>query len=98
MTLGWPEKAEDLKPRLPLRSILHMESYDRSDEDSCLREYDTTMIASGLYNGRQGAAPGKLVEIEMENYGWMERSARRVSQASRIDLRMSLEEQGFKLK
>ena len=54
------------------------------------------MIETGIYDGRQVAVPGK--EGEVENYGWMEHSARRVSQAFRTDLRDELAAQGFALR
>ena len=96
MTVGWPEKSPRLKPRLPLRTVLHWEKYDTSSEDRALREYDRAMIATGIYQGRQVPVPGK--ESEMEDYGWTEHSARRISQPVRTGLRAVLEEQGFGLK
>jgi len=96
MTLGWPEKPANLKPRLSLQSVLHWELYDRTAEDDGLRSYDATMIATGIYKGRQVPVPGK--PVEMEDYGWMEHSARRVSQAVRTGLSAALEKQGFSLK
>jgi hypothetical protein len=54
------------------------------------------MIATGIYEGRQVPAPGK--PESMENYGWMEHSARRVSQPTRTFLRQVLSQQGFELK
>ena len=59
-------------------------------------DYDRAMIETGIYDGRQVAVPGQ--EGEVEDYGWMEHSARRVSQAVRTDLRDILAEQGFDLK
>jgi hypothetical protein len=54
------------------------------------------MVATGIYEGRQVPVPGK--PGEMENYGWLEHSARRVSQPTRTFLRQVLLEQGFELK
>jgi FMN reductase (NADPH) len=96
MTLGWPGNLVDEKPRLPLQSVLHWESYNQEKEDGNLRLYDTTMIASGIYSGRQVPVPGK--PDEMEDYGWMEHSARRVSRPVRMELRSELEKQGFTMK
>jgi hypothetical protein len=53
------------------------------------------MIATGVYQGRQVPVPGKAGV--MEDYGWLEHSARRVSQALRTDLRLVLKQQGFPL-
>jgi FMN reductase (NADPH) len=96
MTLGWPEKEGIVKPRLPLQSVLHWETYDRSTEEKELCNYDEAMIATGIYKDRQVPAPGKPGEMEI--YSWTEHSARRVSQAVRTQLRQSLEKQGFDLK
>jgi FMN reductase (NADPH) len=96
MTLGRPDKQESIKPRLPLQLALHWEKYDRTTEDDDLRAYDGTMIATGIYKGRQVPVPGKPEALE--DYGWTEHSARRVSQAVRTELRFALENQGFNLK
>jgi hypothetical protein len=53
------------------------------------------MIATGIYQGRQVPVPGKSGEVE--EYGWLEHSARRVAQAARTDLRDVLKRQGFYL-
>ncbi|MCA9974637.1 MAG: hypothetical protein KC413_02770, partial [Anaerolineales bacterium] len=76
--------------------VLHWEQYQTDGEADALREYDEAMIATGIYRGRQVAAPGQ--RDEMEAYGWTEHSARRVSQVHRPDLREVLEKQGFALK
>jgi FMN reductase (NADPH) len=95
MTIGWPESAPRIRPRLPLQAVLHWEHYN-SDQDAALREYDRTMAESGIYAERQVAVPGK--PDVMEDYGWLEHSARRVSQVTRPDLRAVIEEQGFALR
>jgi hypothetical protein len=96
MTLGWPDKQAKIKPRLPLQSVLHWETYDRAAEDDGLPTYDAAMIATSIYKGRQVPVPGK--PKAMEDYCWMEHSTRRVSQAVRTKLRAALEQQGYSLK
>jgi FMN reductase (NADPH) len=96
MTLGWPAVDPPVRPRLETEAVLHWEHYDTSEQDRLLEAYDQTMIATGIYQGRQVAVPGK--SGEMEDYGWLEHSARRVSQSTRPGLREILEEQGFLLK
>ena len=96
MTLGWPAVEPILRPRLPLSAVLHWEHYDCTREDEMLAEYDQAMVATGIYNGRQVAAPGK--EGQMEDYGWTEHSVRRVSQPARTHLREVLLAQGFELR
>jgi len=95
MTLGWPAKKAQIKPRLPLSAILHWEKYD-SNQDAALFKYDHMMATTGIYTGRQIPVPGK--EGDMEEYGWMEHTARRVSKTVRPGLRLVLEKQGFSLK
>jgi hypothetical protein len=96
LTLGWPAETPALKPRLPLRAVLHWERYDTSHCEEDLQAYDREMAASGIYAGRQVPVPGK--PEEMEDYGWLEHSARRASTASRTHLRQIIEKQGFGLR
>ena len=95
MTLGWPEVTPKPKPRLATSTILHWETYDASREKQALVDYDRVMAATGIYQGRQVPVPGG--EGEMEDYGWMEHSARRVSQAKRTGLGEVIRQQGFGL-
>ena len=95
MTLGWPAVEPFIRPRLPLSAVLHWESYDLDGEAEALAEYDQTMIDTGIYDGRQVPAPGR--EDRMEDYGWQEHSARRVSNPMRPGLRQVLSRQGFAL-
>ena len=95
MTLGWPAVELRQRPRLPLRAVLHWESYDLTGENEELAKYDRAMIETGIYKGRQVPAPGR--EGELEDYSWREHSARRVSRPLRTFLRSVLAEQGFGL-
>ena len=54
------------------------------------------MAATGAYNNRQVPTPGRPGEVEV--YGWLEHSARRVSQPLRVELSKVLQDQGFALK
>lgn len=96
MTVGWPARQARVKPRLPLRAILHWEKYDIRHEEEDIQAYDRVMVESGIYKGRQIAASERPVS-EAE-YGWSEHIARRVAQAARTDLRQIVQEQGFELK
>jgi FMN reductase (NADPH) len=96
MTVGWPAAEPAIRPRLPLQAVLHWERYDSTLQDEALRQYDRSMAATGIYAGRQVPVPGHPGALE--DYGWTEHSARRVSQAHRIQLRAVLERQGFNLK
>lgn len=95
MTVGWPEKPPRIRPRLPLREVLRWEKYG-PPLDEALLEYDQTMAATGIYDQRQVSVSGKPDEVE--DYGWLEHTARRVSRAERTNLRAVLEKQGFGLK
>jgi nitroreductase len=95
MTLGWPVAAPVVRPRLPTAAILYRETYDSAHRDAALAEYDQTMIATGIYEGRQVPVPGKPDQVE--SYGWLEHSARRAAQAARTELRDVLKRQGFPL-
>ena len=95
MTLGWPADEPFIRPRLPLNAVLHWERYDTTNEPQALAEYDRAMIETGIYKGRQVPVPGS--DGDVEEYGWMEHSARRVSQAMRTELRQILAQQGFDL-
>jgi FMN reductase (NADPH) len=96
MTLGWPAAEPYIRPRLPLDAILHWETYTVEGEDQALHDYDRAMIDTGIYHGRQVQVPG--AEGEVEDYGWLEHSARRAASPVRTDLRRILERQGFGLK
>jgi len=52
MTLGWPVKAPLIRPRLPLKAVLHWDTYQQ-DDLPLLEEYDQAMIETGIYGGRQ---------------------------------------------
>ncbi|MCX7938172.1 MAG: NADPH-dependent oxidoreductase [Thermoflexales bacterium] len=96
MTLGFPAVRPEPRPRLPLRAVLHWERYDCAHEDEALREYDRVMAATGIYDRRQIPVPGKPEQLE--DYGWLEHTARRISQPTRTHLRDVLREQGFALR
>jgi FMN reductase (NADPH) len=95
MAVGWPAAQPVVRPRLPVSAVLYWEGYDPRPRDTALYEYDRTMIATGIYQGRQVPVPGK--PDAMEDYGWLEHSARRAAQALRTELRGVLKRQGFGL-
>lgn len=96
MTVGWPQQPPMQRPRLPLDAVLHWGRYDTTGEEQQMAEYDKAMIETGIYSGRQVTVPG--VEGEMEEYGWQEHCARRVSQPQRTHLRGVIQDQGLELK
>jgi FMN reductase (NADPH) len=94
MTVGWPATPPPIRPRLSTSAVLHCESYNQ-DQEQALYDYDRAMVETGIYEGRQVPVPGKPDTVE--DYGWMEHSARRICQPTRTDLRQVLERQGFDL-
>ena len=96
MTLGWPAGEGSTRPRLATEAVLHWERYDPTSEGPLLERYDEAMKATGIYRGRQVATAES--EGEVDDYGWLEHSARRVSKRVRVGLRQVVEEQGFGLK
>ena len=94
LTVGWPDGPHARRPRLPLEAVLHWETYN-PEQDDAVAAYDRAMLATGIYKGRQVPKPG--CEEEMEDYGWLEHSARRVSTPDRTILREVLKKQGFDL-
>jgi FMN reductase (NADPH) len=96
MTVGWPADEAFIRPRLPLEAVLHWEQYDPTGEAEALKAYDRAMIETGIYRGRQ--VPTARVEGDVEDYGWLEHSARRGSRPARTRLREVLRTQGFDLK
>jgi FMN reductase (NADPH) len=95
MTVGLPGGTPVRRPRLPTQAVLHRERY-REDQDEVLWQYDRVMAKAGIYAEGPVPVPGRPGEFE--DYGWLEHSARRVSQGGRAFLRTVLEEQGFPLR
>ncbi|MBT3339034.1 MAG: NADPH-dependent oxidoreductase [Anaerolineae bacterium] len=95
MTIGYPEQPPRIRPRLSQEAILHWEEYEQ-DQDAALYAYDKAMIETGIYNGRQVDVPGK--EGEMEEYGWLEHTARRTSGLVRAEMLSVIKKQGFGMK
>ena len=96
MTLGWPAAAPVIRPRLPLDAVLHWEGYDTRGQDEALAAYDQAMLATGIYRDRQVQPGGAAAPAA--RYGWLEHTARRVSQAMRVELKDVIAKQGFGLK
>lgn len=95
LTVGWPQVQAVTRPRLPQRAVLHWEEYDERVLDDALHEYDRVMVATGIYENRQVPVPDRPEQIEA--YGWMEHSARRVARPARVEVGRVLREQGFAL-
>jgi len=68
MTLGWPVKAPLIRPRLPLKAVLHWDTYQQ-DDLPLLEEYDQAMIETGIYGGRQVDQPDQDPNPPVPNCG-----------------------------
>lgn len=101
MTLGWPAEPAKPKPRLDREAFLHHERYSQANAE-LIDRYDETMLAGGLYTGRQtkGIRPNgeAAAAIDASEYSWSEHSARRASRPVRTDLREVLEAQRYILR
>ena len=93
MTLGWAKEKPMIRPRLPLKAVLHQETYQENDLEY-LVEYDRVMVGTGIYGGRQVDREDR----DPEDYGWMEHSARRSSKPSRPNLKQAIIKSGFQIK
>ncbi|MBN1303723.1 MAG: NADPH-dependent oxidoreductase [Anaerolineales bacterium] len=94
MTIGWPTKKPNIRPRLPLKAVLHWEKFN-SNQDEYLMGYDLTMLKTGIYKNRQISLDGKPDKIE--DYSWTEHTARRLAKPLRPHLKKIIKQQGFGL-
>lgn len=103
LCVGYPKSRSPVKPRLPLKVILHRERYSTERLEEGLREYDARMIAAKVYEGRQISTPAD--PPRPDPYGWCEHTSRRVSDADAVNpasgtrryMRQFLLERGFHL-
>ena len=109
MTVGVAKTRNPVKPRLPLSAVLFEDRYDSEAVEWAVEEYDRTMRASGVYEGREIDASccslpeepsgREAGERPSGDYGWLEHSGRRISSTDPWDvrplLRRALERAGF---
>lgn len=85
MCLGYPDYESGIRPRLPLRAVLHREAYDETSQAELLDEYDRT--TRDYYIERTG---GK------RDTTWSKEMADKFKRPTRAYMREYLEEQGFR--
>ncbi|RKN71854.1 oxygen-insensitive NADPH nitroreductase [Paenibacillus ginsengarvi] len=85
MCVGYPDHESSLRPRLPLRAVLHREVYQAENQSEAIAEYDATV--HDYYIER---TKGK------RNTTWSKEMADKFSRPSRAYMRAYLEEQGFR--
>ncbi len=103
--VGYPEKINPVKPRLPLKGVYFEDRYQPAPVEQAIDEYDALMAETGIYSGREMPLE-EVVEILRPvepgtGYGWIEHSARRIAsgdpEKTREQLRRVMESAGFGL-
>lgn len=87
MTIGVPERRNEVKPRLPISAVLHENAYDEEKTVSLLAEYDDVM---NTYYAKRSS--------NRKDATWTNDMARFFSKPRRDHMKQFLEEKGFFLK
>ncbi|WP_211747279.1 oxygen-insensitive NADPH nitroreductase [Paenibacillus sp. Marseille-Q4541] len=84
MCLGVPDQEPVLRPRLPLKAVLHKNGYSKEQTLAGAKEYDETLSAYMMERsgGEQSAT-------------WSEMMAKRLTQPARLQLKAFLKGKGF---
>ncbi|MEK7775252.1 MAG: NADPH-dependent oxidoreductase [Candidatus Zixiibacteriota bacterium] len=88
MSLGYPAKLPQPKPRIPIEGVWYHERYDDSSHEKALAEYDATIVKGGHLAGREVEA--ELYPAFEGVYSWSEHSARRMASTSPTSCRPSM--------
>jgi nitroreductase len=93
LTLGWPARAGDITPRLPLAVTVHRDRFDESDLRAKIEVYDRRRAALQPY------AQQRLTSTfgTAADYGWSEDKARQYSVPERADFGAFIRAKGFRL-
>jgi len=92
LTVGWPEDAGHISPRLALSSTVHEGQYDEGDLAQRINAYDKRRAAIHPYKPRDPARWG-----DVPFYGWSEDKARQYGVPQRPDFGAFVRKKGFKL-
>ncbi|MBB4825116.1 nitroreductase [Sporosarcina luteola] len=87
MSIGVPEEANEVKPRLPVEAVIHENSYDASKYDDLLSAYDQTMHDYYLNRGSN-----------QKDTAWSVQMAQFLHEPKRKHMREFLEKRGFEMK
>ncbi|WP_240417227.1 oxygen-insensitive NADPH nitroreductase [Paenibacillus periandrae] len=87
MAIGVPDEVNQLRPRLPVKAVVHLNAYDTDQASKGIQEYDEIMHE--YYKER---TQGKLLT------DWSKGIAEKYSQPQRAHILPFLEAQGFRLK
>ena len=87
LCLGYPDQNPEPKPRLPISVILKENSYDSSEEDAQIKDYDE--VVRTYYAMRSG---------NPKSQSWSEQMTGLLGKESRPHMRDYLAQQGFEMK
>ncbi|ANU26515.1 oxygen-insensitive NADPH nitroreductase [Planococcus versutus] len=87
LTIGLPNEANGVKPRLPVEAILHENKYDEAKYEKILPEYDQTIQA---YYESRGS--------NQKNATWTQQMAHFLSKPHREDIKDVLAKKGYHFK
>ncbi|PSL40477.1 hypothetical protein B0H99_105255 [Planomicrobium soli] len=87
LTVGVPNEANEVKPRLPVEAILHENAYDEAKYKTLLAEYDQTI--SDYYQKRTS---------NQKSITWTQQMADFLNKPHRTNLREFLKKKGFLFK
>ena len=87
LCLGYPDQDPEVKPRLPLASILKQDVYDDSDDETLVAEFDDTMAR--YYRERTGGN---------KNTNWSEQLKPLFTSKLRAHMKEFLNKRGFGIK
>ena len=87
MSIGVPDEANEVKPRLPVEAILHENSYDAAKYDELLPAYDQTMHDYYLNRGSN-----------QKDTAWSVQMADFLAEPRRTHMKEFLAKQGFLFK
>lgn len=86
MTIGVPDEANEVKPRLPVEAIIHENGYDSDKYEELLQAYDQTMHAYYLNRGSN-----------QKDTEWSLQMADFLSEPKRTYMKEFLIQQGFEM-
>jgi nitroreductase len=95
MSLGFPAKSPDIKPRLAIDAIYHKEVYSNNKTDKLIAEYDVIIDKLSYLKDRE-VQPEKYLNFN-GTYSWSEHTARRMAneKSARLHMMEFLNRKGF---
>lgn len=84
LAVGYAERLNNLKPRLPQNVLLHTDRYSTEHFEEGVTAYDAVMAATGIYDGRRVRVDGITPDPEYDtaHYGWAEHTGRRLQRGN----------------